>query len=130
MIGRRRFIKTLGLLTTLLVTAPARLFGAKSFKLSLEKNETLQSVGGSAVIKVKGQEVLFIRDSIATIQAFDPTCTHRGCKVTFNAKKNRIECPCHGSAFDLKGNVVKGPARGALQAFGAKLQKKDIIISF
>jgi Rieske Fe-S protein len=130
MISRRRFIKTLGLFTGLLITAPARLLWASSFKLSLERNETLQSVGGSAVIKVKGQEVLFIRDSKATIQAFDPTCTHRGCKVAFNPKKNRIECPCHGSAFDLKGNVLKGPAKGPLQAFTAKLQRKQIVFSF
>jgi|SRR5690625_1459474 len=35
-------------------------------------------------------------------------CTHRGCNVA----PDRVGyiCPCHGSRFDDRGNVLKGPA--------------------
>ena len=42
-------------------------------------------------------------------------CTHLGCLVTVN--EERIACPCHGSEFDLQGNVLKGPADRPLRRF-------------
>lgn len=42
-------------------------------------------------------------------------CTHLGCLVTVN--EERIACPCHGSEFDLRGNVLKGPADRPLRRF-------------
>ena len=43
-------------------------------------------------------------------RAFAITCPHLGCNYMFNADRHRFECPCHGSIFDLEGNVVHGPA--------------------
>lgn len=37
-------------------------------------------------------------------------CTHLGCSPGFDPEKKILICPCHGSRFDLKGNVLKGPA--------------------
>lgn len=42
-------------------------------------------------------------------------CTHLGCLVTVH--EERIACPCHGSEFDLQGNVLKGPADRPLRRF-------------
>ena len=39
-------------------------------------------------------------------------CTHLGCIVAQSAQG--FACPCHGSKFDTKGNVVGGPAPRAL----------------
>ncbi|MDO9510817.1 MAG: Rieske (2Fe-2S) protein [Bacteroidales bacterium] len=44
---------------------------------------------------------------------FSSACTHLGCKIT-TEKEGLLVCPCHGSAFDLNGNVQKGPARKSL----------------
>jgi nitrite reductase/ring-hydroxylating ferredoxin subunit len=40
-------------------------------------------------------------------------CTHAGCTISDGMLKGeRVQCPCHGSTFDLRtGAVVKGPAR-------------------
>ena len=41
-------------------------------------------------------------------------CTHLGCSVSWNADKNEFICPCHSSAFDIRGNVINPPASRAL----------------
>jgi nitrite reductase/ring-hydroxylating ferredoxin subunit len=42
-------------------------------------------------------------------------CTHLGCQPAFDPKMRILICPCHGSRFDLQGNVLKGPAARPLQ---------------
>lgn len=37
-------------------------------------------------------------------------CTHMGCVVPWNAEENKFMCPCHGSQYDFRGQVVQGPA--------------------
>jgi len=50
------------------------------------------------------------------------TCSHRGCEV--RKSKTKFECPCHGSEYDLRGNVIKGPASEPLESFPVA-QTKD-----
>lgn len=40
-------------------------------------------------------------------------CTHLGCTV--ESKPDGFVCPCHGSRFDLQGNVARGPASKPLR---------------
>jgi len=42
-------------------------------------------------------------------------CSHLGCTVESGA--DVFSCPCHGSTYDLKGNVTRGPATKPLSAF-------------
>lgn len=39
-----------------------------------------------------------------------PRCKHLGCKLNYNEIEKTWECPCHGSRYDEKGNVLDGPA--------------------
>lgn len=43
-----------------------------------------------------------------TFLAFNATCTHHGCPVSYIGPGFR--CPCHGSTFDQNGQVTAGPA--------------------
>jgi len=37
-------------------------------------------------------------------------CTHLGCPVRFDTSSATFSCPCHGSVYSTKGEVLKGPA--------------------
>jgi len=56
---------------------------------------------GVWLIRIQDQE---------TISALDDKCPHLGCKQNWNPQRNLFECPCHGSEFDIEGNMKKGPA--------------------
>lgn len=42
--------------------------------------------------------------------ALDDRCSHLGCRYKWNQEKRLFECPCHGSEFDIDGNVKRAPA--------------------
>jgi cytochrome b6-f complex iron-sulfur subunit len=53
-------------------------------------------------------------------------CTHQGCEL--NAYQTQLVCPCHGSEFDTKGNVLQGPADIPLKNFEVKTDDQNIYI--
>ena len=57
-----------------------------------------------------GAPVLIVRQSSSRYLALSLQCTHMGCPV--NAPVQGVmTCPCHGSQFDLTGNVRRGPSQ-------------------
>ncbi len=51
-----------------------------------------------------------------TVFAVSAICTHRKCKLAAEPDHSFL-CPCHGSTFDPRGRVIKGPARRDLPVF-------------
>ena len=37
-------------------------------------------------------------------------CPHMKCSLIFNEIEKTWDCPCHGSRFDIDGNVIEGPS--------------------
>ena len=44
-------------------------------------------------------------------------CTHLGCTVPWSDKEKKFVCPCHASAFDIRGKVISPPAPRALDVY-------------
>jgi cytochrome b6-f complex iron-sulfur subunit len=49
--------------------------------------------------------------------ALSSTCTHLDCTVPWSEKDRTFPCPCHGSVFDITGQVLSPPAPRALDLF-------------
>jgi cytochrome b6-f complex iron-sulfur subunit len=58
------------------------------------------------------------------VYALSLICTHLGCTVNVGA--DRLSCPCHGSLFDKRGNVLQGPADRPLRRL--KTQQRGNLI--
>jgi menaquinol-cytochrome c reductase iron-sulfur subunit len=63
-----------------------------------------------------------ILDDRRQVTAFSPLCTHLGCAYHWQAEKKLFICPCHGSTFNVNGDVVTGPASRPLDRYSTKLE--------
>lgn len=66
--------------------------------------------GEGAVAEVDGERVGAYRDEDGTLHAVSLVCSHLGCHVTWNPAERSWDCPCHGSRFDVDGEILHGPA--------------------
>jgi cytochrome b6-f complex iron-sulfur subunit len=58
--------------------------------------------------------------------ALSRTCTHLGCTVPWMEREKQFACPCHGSVFDITGNVLKAPAPRALDIFAVSIENNVV----
>jgi cytochrome b6-f complex iron-sulfur subunit len=49
-------------------------------------------------------------------------CTHLGCTVPWIPDEQRFTCPCHASAFDIRGDVLNAPAPRPLDLFPVRIE--------
>jgi len=66
--------------------------------------------GTGAVVRRGLRKIALYRDEHGTIHECAAVCPHLGCVVHWNAAEQSWDCPCHGSRFDCRGNVITGPA--------------------
>lgn len=58
--------------------------------------------------------------------ALSRKCTHLGCTVPWVDKEKRFACPCHGSVFDIRGEVISPPAPRALDVYPVSIEN-DVV---
>ncbi|WP_174734705.1 FAD-dependent oxidoreductase [Mesobacillus harenae] len=79
----------------------------------LNKNE-------GAVVTVNGKRAGAYKDDTGEVFVVDTTCTHMGCELHWNNGETTWDCPCHGSRFSYKGEVIEGPAETPLKRVNEK----------
>jgi Rieske Fe-S protein len=79
---------------------------------------------GSGVIVDK---VVVTQPTAGVFKGFSSTCTHKGCTVDKIAD-GTIDCPCHGSKFNLDGSVAKGPAQKPLEVQAIAVEGDSIVL--
>ncbi len=62
----------------------------------------------------------------AGFYAISAICTHLGCTVRPAAAQ--LECPCHGSRFTSRGEVLNGPAAAPLSFWAVRLDEDQLVI--
>jgi cytochrome b6-f complex iron-sulfur subunit len=56
------------------------------------------------------------------------SCTHLGCTVPWVPAEDRFHCPCHGSLYNKKGEVIGGPAPRPLDLFAITIDKQEVVV--
>jgi Rieske Fe-S protein len=60
------------------------------------------------------------------LYAVTSTCTHLGCTV--NHQDEKFVCPCHGSQFNISGEVLQGPAVKSLEHYEVRLSSDGRVL--
>jgi Rieske Fe-S protein len=97
--------------------------GTKTLTFTFDKYPQLRTVGGSVTYKAAGYSdpschldlIIIAQPTAGTYVAFSAGCPHACCTVAYNAKHTEFLCPCHGSSFNMSGQVTGGPAPNGLQ---------------
>jgi glycine/D-amino acid oxidase-like deaminating enzyme/nitrite reductase/ring-hydroxylating ferredoxin subunit len=71
--------------------------------------------GEARVVRAGLGKVGVFRDDAGELHAVSLRCTHLGCLVHYNAAERSWDCPCHGSRFDVDGELLAGPATKPLE---------------
>ena len=83
-------------------------------------------VGAGKKVVYKSNPVWVIHAPFGFV-ALSAVCTHLGCIVEYDPKR-LIWCPCHAATFDLRGNVMGGPAPRPLPSYRVAVVGGNVIV--
>jgi nitrite reductase/ring-hydroxylating ferredoxin subunit len=88
-------------------------------------------INSMKLLHIKGKRIVLARTEDSYV-AFDDHCTHRGGSLAGGSTMcNVVQCPWHGSQFDLiTGEVKSGPAHERIKIYSVKEDKGKIILLF
>jgi quinol---cytochrome c reductase iron-sulfur subunit, bacillus type len=72
--------------------------------------------------------VYLVKTGDQQVRAMHSTCTHLGCRTSYDAETQRIICPCHGGVYDVDGQVVAGPPPSPLQRLNARIEGSQVMV--
>jgi Rieske Fe-S protein len=77
---------------------------------------------------VERQVVFLVKTGASQVTALSSTCTHLGCRVSWNADDQTLKCPCHGGVFDRDGAVKSGPPPAPLAKLPTRLDGDRVLV--
>ena len=99
--------------------------GGGGLRASLVQLSEVPVGGAVSATAPDGEEVLVARPSEDETVAFSAICPHEGCRVA--PDDDQFTCPCHGSQFELSGDVKRGPARRGLTPFEIRVVDGQVL---
>lgn len=95
--------------------------------------KTGELVGKTDLVPIGGGKI-FMKASIVVTQptageyvGLSAICTHQKCTLR-EVSNGKIYCGCHGSEFDLEGNVLNPPATAALEKKAITIDGDKILL--
>ena len=74
------------------------------------------------------RQVVFLVKSGENVTALSSTCTHLGCRVSWDSEAKQLKCPCHGGVYDRTGAVVAGPPPAPLATLITRVEGDQVLI--
>jgi len=136
-VTRREFARFLGLTSLALFIGTAwiafreqmrRWRSRERPKLRIAQAEELP-VGKAKLFHYPTQDdpCLLIRLSQDRFVAYSQLCTHLACPVVYEAKRQRLHCPCHEGYFSAEdGRVLGGPPRRPLPKIEIAVKGREL----
>jgi menaquinol-cytochrome c reductase iron-sulfur subunit len=72
--------------------------------------------------------VYLVRTGDQNVRALHSTCTHLGCRTSYDRKSKLILCPCHGGVYDVEGHVVSGPPPAPLPTLSTRIEDGQVLV--
>lgn len=82
----------------------------------------MESFAPGSVTAFPAGKFYLVRLADGGVLALHRQCTHLGCSVPWDEAAGRFACPCHASAFDLRGEVLAPPAPRPLDLFAVRVE--------
>lgn len=104
--------------TTAKITAQHGLFCHTFLEKKGEEPEETANVlkrGYGAIVETSQGKMGVYKSEEGEMFKVDIVCPHLGCELTWNPDEQSWDCPCHGSRFDVRGNLLDGPAQEGIQ---------------
>lgn len=90
---------------------------------------TLRLVRQDGYAEAIDQRVVFlVKSESGSVRALSSTCTHLGCRVSYDATDRLLKCPCHGGTFALDGRVIAGPPPGGLAELTSRVEDERVFV--
>jgi nitrite reductase/ring-hydroxylating ferredoxin subunit len=113
------------------VTLPPAVDGR--IRLSLGEFPQLREVGGGLVGRAPGVDVPIAVAHLeqGKFMAITAVCSHMATTLNYNSLNGTLDCPAHGSSFELDGRVINGPAKEPLRLMVTEFdgQLVDIVVT-
>jgi len=77
---------------------------------------------------IERRSIFLVRSGESGVIAIDSTCTHLGCRVSWDVDEQLIKCPCHGGIYDRMGTVKSGPPPAPLARLTTKVEGDQILV--
>jgi Rieske Fe-S protein len=77
---------------------------------------------------VDRRTVFLVKTGDAEVKALDSTCTHLGCRVSWDPAAKELKCPCHGGVYDATGAVKSGPPPAPLATLETRIDGNQVLV--
>ncbi|BFU96217.1 MAG: putative Quinol-cytochrome c reductase, iron-sulfur subunit (Rieske iron-sulfur protein) [Nitrospira sp.] len=82
-------------------------------------------------LETKTQKAVWaVKQGDGHVTVFSPMCTHLGCGYHWAEGEQKFKCPCHGSVYDVTGQVVAGPAPRPLDTLPVKTENGRLLVMY
>ena len=96
--------------------------------VAVDGTSPLAAVGGAALVRSPGADLLVARTAQDAFTALTAICTHENCTIT-GFRSPTYVCPCHGSQYSTSGAVLSGPATRSLRTFPTQFAGTTLTIT-
>ena len=72
--------------------------------------------------------IFLVKTGESDVTAFNATCTHLGCLVTWDTDAQVFKCPCHGGIYGKDGEVKDGPPPAPLAKVATRIDGERVLV--